>query len=92
MGAGTAFGQADACIEQSIQTQWPVATRVIFRFAFVYFTLYVLVPLFFFAQTTLHLPALRAPLELLTNTSGAVDCRFGPPRMCSGPRRPMRAS
>lgn len=63
MGTGTAFGQADACIEQSTRTQWRVATRVIFRFAFVYFTLYVLVPLFFFAQTNLHLPALRAAHE-----------------------------
>src|SRR5438552_9964218 len=63
MGAEATLRQMDAPAEQSFRRRWNVLTRVVFRFAFVYLTLYVLVPLFFFAQTNLHLPALRAAHE-----------------------------
>ena len=42
---------------------WSMTTRVLFRFAFVYLALYMLVPLFFFAQTNLNAPFLRSAQE-----------------------------
>jgi hypothetical protein len=53
----------DVPSKKPVQRQWNMPTRVIFRLAFVYLALYTLVPLFFFAQTNLHAPTLRAAHE-----------------------------